>query len=68
MTKEEKQLQPWNDPIISEVRQAREALFAEFDYNLTRFAEELRRKQIDTGRQVVTRSPRRPNQGSGEAA
>jgi hypothetical protein len=68
MTEEEKQLQPWNDPIVSELRQAREALFAEFDYNLARFAEELHRKQKDTGRQVVTRSPRHPNQGSGEAA
>jgi hypothetical protein len=64
MTKEEKQLQPWNDPIISEVRQAHEALFAEFDYNLTRFAEELRRKQIDTGRHVIYY--RRLNNKTGE--
>jgi hypothetical protein len=68
MTKEEKQLQPLDDPIVSEVRLAREALFAEFDYNLAKFAEELRRKQINTGRQVVTRAPRRSNQGNGEAA
>jgi hypothetical protein len=66
--KEEKQLQPWEDLIVSEVRRAREALFAEFDYNLAMFAKELRRKQIDTGRQVITRSPRRPNQGKNEAA
>jgi hypothetical protein len=68
MTKEEKQIQPWNDAIVSELRQAREALFAEFDYSLAKFAEELHRKQIETGRQVITRSPRRPNHGSGEAA
>jgi hypothetical protein len=63
----QERLQPWDDPIVSEVRQIREALFAEFDYDLEKYAERLRRKQVDSGKQVVTRSPRRPNQGSGEA-
>jgi hypothetical protein len=68
MTKAEERLQPWDDLIVSEVRQAREALFAESGYDLKKYTERLRRKQADSGRQVVTRSPRRPNQDSGEAA
>ena len=55
--------QPWEDPIVLEVRQAREALFAESEYDLEKYAEKLRRKQADSGRQVVSRSPRRPDQG-----
>jgi hypothetical protein len=68
MTKTEEYLQSWDDPIVSEVRQVREALFAEFNYDLGKYAESLRRKQADSDRPVVTRSPRRPTHGSGEAA
>jgi len=68
MTKAEERSQSWDDPIVSEVRQAREALFAEFDYDLEKFAQRLRQEQSGSGRQVVTRSPRRPNHRSGEAA
>jgi hypothetical protein len=68
MTKAEERLQPWDDLIVSEVRQAREALFAESGYDLKKFTERLRLRQADSGRQVVTRSPKRPSQDSGEAA
>jgi len=64
----EENLQPWDDLIVAETRHIREELFAEFDYDLEKHAESLRRKQEDSGMQVVTRSPRRPDHGSGEAA
>jgi hypothetical protein len=68
MTETEELLQSWDDSIVSKVRQVREALLAEFNYDLGKYTEELRRKQADSNRQVVTRSPRRPIHGNGEAA
>jgi hypothetical protein len=68
MTKAEENLQPWDDPIVAEIRHTREDLYAEFDYDLEKYAKSLRRKQKNSGRQVVARSPRRPEHGSGEAA
>ena len=68
MTRTEEHQKPGNDPIVSEVRKIREGLFAGFEYNLDKYAEHLRKKQEDSGLQVVTRSPRRPDHDSGEAA
>ena len=68
MTKAEEHSQPWDDPIVSEVRQAREALFAQSDYDLEKFAQRLRQEQSGSGRRIVTRSPRPPNDLNGEAA
>jgi hypothetical protein len=68
MTEMDEYLQPWDDPIVSEVRKVREALLAEFNYDLGKYAEALHQKQADSNRQVVTRSPRRPTHGNGEAA
>ena len=68
MTLEDDNAQPWDDPIVSEVRKAREAIFAAADYDLERLSQRLRQEQSDSGRQVVTRAPRRPNHRGGEAA
>jgi len=68
MTKADNNLQLWNDLIVSEIRHIREDLFAEFDYDLEKYAESLQRKQKNSGRQIVTRSPRRPDHGSDAAA
>jgi hypothetical protein len=68
MTNAENNLQPWDDLIVSEIRHIREDLFAEFDYDLEKYTESLHRKQKNSGRHVVTRSPRRPDHGNGEAA
>jgi hypothetical protein len=35
----------WEDPIVAEVRKAREQLFAEFDYDLEAYVEHLKRVQ-----------------------
>ena len=68
MSNVEERSQRWEDPIVSEVRKAREALFAEADYDLEKLSQRLRQEQSGSGRQIVTRSPRRPNHRKGEAA
>jgi hypothetical protein len=68
MTLEDDNAQPWDDPIVSEVRRTREAIFAAADYDLDKLSQRLRQQQADSGRPVVTRAPRRPNRQGGEAA
>ncbi len=59
---------PWVDPIVSEVRAAREALLAEAGYDLHKLCEMLRTRQSAAGRRVVRREPRRIPRSPGEAA
>ena len=59
---------PREDPIVAEVRKAREALFAEADYDLEKLSQVLRERQSASTRQVVVRPPRRPSDTKGEAA
>ena len=68
MTNEDDCLPPWNDPIVSQVRKVRESLFASADYDLEKLSQRLRQEQSASGRQVVTRSPRRPNHRDGAPA
>ncbi len=58
----------WLDPIVAEVRAAREALLAEAGYDLHTLCENLRARQAQVGRQVVRREPRRIADATGEAA
>lgn len=60
--------EPWVDPVVAEVRAAREALLVEVDYDLHRLCEMLRAHQIQAGRRVSSREPRRITRLSGEAA
>lgn len=48
------------DPIVREVRKAREAYAAQFGHNLDRIVEDLRRRQDAGEFQVVRRLPRPP--------
>ncbi len=48
------------DPIVQQVRKARNAYAAQFDYNLDRIVEDLRRRQEAGEFQVVRRLPRPP--------
>jgi hypothetical protein len=57
-----------DDPIVSEVRRAREALLAEADYDLEKLSQRLRKEQITSGRRVVTRAARHPEDVDGKAA
>ena len=54
--------EPWVDPIVAEVRTAREALLADAGYDLHVLCERLREKQAAAGRKVVRREPQRVTQ------
>ena len=55
-----KEHERWEDPIVAEVRRAREELFAAAGYDLDEFCRQLRERQQKEGRQAVTRPPRSP--------
>ncbi|HKI01870.1 MAG TPA: hypothetical protein VKK31_07825 [Thermoanaerobaculia bacterium] len=58
----------WNDPIVEEVRQAREEHAAKFDYDLKRIFQDLKEQEQRSGRKVVSLAPRRPAEvASGQA-
>ena len=46
-----------DDPIVAEVRQAREALFAEANYDIHEFCRRLMAKQATSGHTLVKRGP-----------
>jgi hypothetical protein len=54
-----KEYDRWEDPIVAEVRKAREELFAAAGYDLDLFCRQLRERQQKEGRHAVTRPPRR---------
>ena len=45
----------WRDPIVAEVRKAREALFAEANYDIQEFCRRLAARQVDSGHVLVKR-------------
>ena len=45
----------WHDPIVAEVRQVREALFAEANYDIHEFCRRLSARQAGSGHSVVKR-------------
>ncbi len=49
----------WQDPIVAEVRAAREALFAAAGYDIRTFCRRARAAQAASGHPVVTRRSRR---------
>ena len=55
-----KEHERWEDPIVAEVRRAREELFAAAGYDLDEFCRQLRERQQKEGCHAVTRPPRRP--------
>jgi hypothetical protein len=46
------------DPIVDEVRKAREAHAAQFNYDLLAICRDLRKKEQQSGHPVVSRQPR----------
>lgn len=48
-----------DDPIVAEVRRIREQIAAEFDFDLNAIFDEMRRRQETSGRNYITREPRR---------
>ncbi|NJL28938.1 MAG: hypothetical protein HC897_14135 [Thermoanaerobaculia bacterium] len=55
MYEEEIPYEPWRDPIVAEVRQAREALFAESGYDIHEFCRRLEARQASSGHPIVKR-------------
>lgn len=51
--------QRWNDPIVEEVRKAREEHAAKFDYDLHRIFADLKRRENRSEREVVSLPPKR---------
>lgn len=50
--------QPDDDPIVSEVRHARESYAAKFNYDLAAIFSDLRRRQASSDRKYVNPPPR----------
>jgi hypothetical protein len=48
-----------SDPIVAEVRRARDLLAAKFAYNLTAIARDARKRQKQSRRKVVSMKPRK---------
>ena len=59
MTTRAKRETDWQDPIVAEVRAAREALFAAAGYDIREFCRRARAAQANSGHVVVTRRSRR---------
>ena len=49
-----------NDEIIEEIRRRRQEHAASFGYDLKRIVRDLREQERQSGREVVTRPPRKP--------
>ena len=49
----------WQDPIVEEVRKAREEHAAKYDYDLKRIFADLKEQERKSGREYVTLPPRR---------
>jgi hypothetical protein len=67
MTDKPLQTQPWRDPIVAEVRQAREALFAAAGYDIHEFCRLLRERQETSGHVLVRRALQPDSGSAGEA-
>jgi len=57
----------WEDPIVAEVRAARERLFAEAGYSLEKLGRMLREAQATSGHEVIVLAPRSPENVRGAA-
>jgi hypothetical protein len=45
----------WKDEIVEEVREARDKHAAKFDYDISAICADIRRKQAESGRKIVSR-------------
>ncbi len=44
----------WNDEIVEEVRKVRNEHAAKFNYDISAICADIRQKQVESGRQVIT--------------
>lgn len=61
---EETETKPWRDPIVAEVREVREALFAAAGHDVHEFCRGLREREAASGHRVI----RAPQQTRAEPA
>ena len=54
------------DPIVEEVRRVRDEYARQFNYNLDAICDDLRKKQDQKGRKVVSFPPKRVSQPSSQ--
>jgi len=50
----------WQDPIVEEVRRARDEHAKKFNYDLHAICEDFRKRQRSSGHRIVSRQPRIP--------
>ena len=55
------------DPIVAEVRQARDEYAKRFNYDLDAICRDLQNKQTQSGRKIVSFPPKRPRTASSPA-
>ncbi len=55
-----------DDPIVDEVRAARDQYARQFNYDLDAICRDLQQKQVQSGRKLVTFPPRRPKSSQTE--
>ena len=68
MTDAPNKQEPWRDPIVTEVRRVRQALFAAAGYDIREFCRRLREEQAASGHHVVTPARRKESGKPGKAA
>lgn len=56
MIERDERSEPWKDPIVTEVRRHREALFAEAGYDVGELCRQLRERQEVSGHRVLKRA------------
>ena len=49
----------WKDPIVEQTRSRREELARRFNYDIKAMGKALRRQQMESGQEPVTRPPKR---------
>ena len=54
----------WQDPIVEEIHKIREALAAQFHYDVQALGKFFQAQQVAEHREVVTRAPRRTPEGA----
>lgn len=62
MIGDREQEEPWEDPIVAEVRAAREAIFAQAGYDLAELCRQLDERARERGETSITLPPRRPTE------
>ena len=58
----------WEDPIVEETRKLRDAYAAQFGYDLEALFRDLKAREEASGREVISLSPRKPEQTTPTAA